>query len=128
MQNAIEQILSEVEAGRFREAGAMIERSLSEHPQEILPYRVNLANWLLLAANWPLITRLPPPGSNFFVESGWLESVLREKPVDKSGAPIPWYTYRVHRTADQTGLPRVRVRQRLVHRVVGSACRKRVCG
>jgi hypothetical protein len=93
MQNAIERILGEIEAGRFREAGAMVERSLSEHPQEMLPYRVNLANWLLLAANWPLITRLLPPGTNFFVESGWLESVLQEKPVSKAGAPIPWYTY-----------------------------------
>src|ERR1700687_5695605 len=93
MQNAIEQILSEVEAGRFREAGAMIERSLSEHPQEILPCRVNLANWLLLAANWPLITRLLPPGTNFFAESGWLESLLQEKPVSKAGGPITWYTH-----------------------------------
>ena len=93
MQNAIERILGEIEAGRFREAGAMVERSLSEHPQEMLPYRVNLANWLLLAANWPLITQLLPSGTNFFVESGWLESVLQEKPVSKAGAPIPWYTY-----------------------------------
>jgi hypothetical protein len=34
MQNAIEQILGEIEAGRFREAGAMVERGLGERPQE----------------------------------------------------------------------------------------------
>jgi hypothetical protein len=93
MQNAIEQILAEIQAGRFREAGSIIERSIRENPQELVPYRRNLANWLVLAANWPLVSQLLLPGTNFFVESGWLESLWQEKPVSKDGAPIPWYSY-----------------------------------
>ena len=93
MPNAIEQILGEIKAGRFREAGALIERSVRDNPQELVPYRRNLANWLVLAANWPLVSQLLLPGTNFFVESGWLESLWQERPVSKTGAPIPWYSY-----------------------------------
>ncbi len=93
MQDPIEQILEHMNSGRFREAGQAIERVLSENPDQVLSHRINLANWLILAANWPLITQLLVPGTNFFVESGWLESMLRERPVNKGGAPIPWYTY-----------------------------------
>lgn len=93
MRDAITRIVDEVGAGRFREAGELIERGLEADPDGLLPYRINLANWLVLAANWPLATQLLVPGTNFFVESGWLESLQQEKPVSKSGAPIPWYTY-----------------------------------
>lgn len=93
MRDAVKEILAEVRAGRFREAGALIERGFETDAEALLPYRINFANWLLLAANWPLVSKLLVPGSNFFLESGWLESLWQEKPVAKSGAPIPWYTY-----------------------------------
>jgi hypothetical protein len=93
MQDAIKGILIEVNAGRFREAGALIERGMASDPTALGPYGVNLANWLVLAANWPLVSRLLVPGTNFFLESGWLESLKQAKPVSKDGAPIPWYTY-----------------------------------
>jgi len=93
MHDAIAQILDELRAGRFREAGEAIERVVRENPSEALEHRINMANWLLLAANWPLITQLLVPGTNFFLESGWLESLVQGKPVSKAGAPIPWYTY-----------------------------------
>ena len=93
MQGPIKGILGEAGAGRFREAGALIERGMQQDPAALQPYGVNLANWLVLAANWPLVSRLLVPGTNFFQESGWLESVRQSKPVSGSGAPIPWYTY-----------------------------------
>lgn len=93
MTERIKGILDEVNAGRFREAGALIERGMEQDPATLGPYGVNLANWLVLAANWPLASRLLVPGTNFFLESGWLESLRQAKPVDRSGAPIPWYTY-----------------------------------
>jgi hypothetical protein len=93
MENAIEHILSEIRSGHFREAGAIIERHFGANPAGVRSYRINLANWLVLAANWPLVSQLLLPGTNFFLESGWLESLAQQKPVSKSGAPIPWYTY-----------------------------------
>jgi len=93
MQDAIRRILEQINAANFREAGALIERSAAEDPEALGPYGVNLANWLVLAANWELISRLLVPGTNFFLESGWLESVRQARPVNKAGAPIPWYTY-----------------------------------
>src|SRR5215471_14401630 len=94
MPESIDQIIEDVESGRFREAGQRIEQLVAEQPEQLAsPRHTNFANWLILAANWRLITRLVNPGTNFFLESGWLESLLREKPVDKAGAPIPWYTY-----------------------------------
>lgn len=93
MQGAIKGILDEVTAGRFREAAALIERGMQQDPTALQPYGVNLANWLVLGANWPLASRLLVPGTNFFQESGWLESVRQSKPVNGTGAPIPWYSY-----------------------------------
>lgn len=93
MQDPIRDIRKAVGEGRFRDAGTLIEQGLERNAPALLPYRINFANWLVLAANWPLATRLLPEGANFLLESGWLESLREEKPVDKAGAPIPWYTY-----------------------------------
>jgi hypothetical protein len=93
MRDAYKEIREQIDAGRFREAAALIEHGLEHNAAALLPYRISFANWLVLAANWPLATRLLPQDANFFLESGWLESLREEKPVDKSGAPIPWYSY-----------------------------------
>jgi hypothetical protein len=93
MQDTLKEILDQVNAGRFRDAGALIERGMASDPATLAPYGVNLANWLILAANWPLVSGLLVPGTNFFQESGWLESVRQSKPVSNAGAPIPWYSY-----------------------------------
>src|SRR6185369_15472611 len=88
-----EDIEKAVEEGRFREAGELIERGFEGNPEALLPHRIKFANYLLLSANWQLVTRLLPQHANVFLESGWLESLREGKPVDKAGAPIPWYTY-----------------------------------
>jgi hypothetical protein len=93
MQESVARIVAAIQAGRYREAGTLIEQGLADRPAEILAHRVDMARWMLLAANWPLVTRLLMPGTNFFLESGWLESLVAGKPVDKAGQPIPWYTY-----------------------------------
>lgn len=93
MQDAVKEILQEVRASRFREAGALIERALAGDLAALAPYRINFANWLMLGANWAQVSRLLNNGTNFFEESGWLESLRQEKPVNRLKAPIPWYTY-----------------------------------
>lgn len=93
MHGAFMEILEEARAGRFREAGELIERGIAADPAALQPYGVNLANWLVLAANWQLVSRLLVRGTSFPHASGWLESVRQERPVDAGGAPIPWYTY-----------------------------------
>src|SRR5581483_9355687 len=77
----------------FRDAGALIEKGLADIPEELLSHRINMALWLVLAANWPLVSELLIPRSNFFSESGWLESLAQGKPVGRDGSPVPWYTY-----------------------------------
>jgi hypothetical protein len=93
MHPDLARIVEKVEAREFRDAGALIEKSLAENPDELLSHRINMAIWLVLAADWPLVTDLLNPRSNFFSESGWLESLAQGKPVAGDGSPVPWYTY-----------------------------------
>lgn len=79
--------------GRLREAESLISDKLEVAPHELDSLRVELANILPLTANWALMARLRPPRENWLLASGWLTSLAHRKPVDKSGGPIPWWTY-----------------------------------
>ena len=54
---------------------------------------INLANILLLSADWKEIDSLLVRGTNTLSTSGWLNSIQTRRPVDYEGNPIPWYTY-----------------------------------
>lgn len=59
----------------------------------IAPYHVCFARKLTLCAQWQAITALLPEGSNMFMSSGWLQSILKSRPINDQGDPVPWFTY-----------------------------------
>jgi hypothetical protein len=56
---------------------------------------ISLANLVATNANWGLVSRLLPPGTNSLETSGWLRSMAEGAPVDQSGSAIPWLNYSV---------------------------------
>ncbi|MCZ6672242.1 MAG: class I SAM-dependent methyltransferase [Verrucomicrobia bacterium] len=59
----------------------------------IAPHHINFAHKLILSAHWKSITQLLPNGTNFFVSSGWLKSIVKSRPVNSQEKPVPWFTY-----------------------------------
>lgn len=56
-------------------------------------YSVSIANRLIGAFPWDIISRLLPPGTNFFETSGWVNSMNLGAPLSVSGQPLPWLNY-----------------------------------
>lgn len=56
-------------------------------------YSVSIANRLMGAFPWDIISRLLPPGTNFFETSGWANSMTHSAPLGFSGEPLPWLNY-----------------------------------
>lgn len=56
-------------------------------------YSVSIANKLMGAFPWDVITKLLPPSTNFFETSGWVNSIKGGAPLDVSGKPLPWLNY-----------------------------------
>lgn len=54
---------------------------------------IRYAHLLVASAPWPEVNALVPTGTNSLVETGWLNSLLRGRPVNKAGQPVPWFTY-----------------------------------
>ena len=88
----IEEINSLFRQGKIREAASLIREAL-ENGVSLRGMKVPYARIILLAMDWQYVTRLLPRDTNFFLTSGWLRSLRAGRPVDASGAPVPWYTY-----------------------------------
>jgi hypothetical protein len=48
---------------------------------------------MIVGAGWQYINKLLPTNTNFFFESGWLQSLISSRPVNQYGEAIPWFTY-----------------------------------
>lgn len=90
MHDKLKQAISD---GNYPYAAELIEECLETDPSFARQHSILFAHVLVMAARWGLISQLVPAGTNYFSESGWLLSLVRGKPVDKAGAPIPWITY-----------------------------------
>ena len=64
-----------------------------EHQEDLGPWSVYFANKLMASFPWSLVSRLLPPGTNFFETSGWVESIRLDMPVDAEKRPLPWMNY-----------------------------------
>jgi len=93
MNERLSKIHQAVRNGDYQQAASLIEEAVRADPFVARGININLAHWLVLGARWRLVTRLIPPGTNFFVESGWLNSLATGKPVNKASEPVPWLTY-----------------------------------
>ena len=54
---------------------------------------IQLTNSLILSVDWSEISKYLQEGTNYLKSSGWINSLIHNKPVDEYSNPIPWYTY-----------------------------------
>ncbi|WRH68325.1 MAG: group 1 glycosyl transferase [Planktothrix sp. GU0601_MAG3] len=81
-------------AQRFTEAANLGRNLLSDYPELVeIGFSIPVAHSLILSLNWYEIAANLPPGINYLLTSGWLNSLYQSKPVTQDNRPIPWYTY-----------------------------------
>lgn len=95
--NTTEELLQEIQQllrqRQHRELGALLSRIVREQPAAVGNARIRFANLLALGADWEAVRALLPTETNTLETSGWLNSLAQGKPVDRNGAPVPWFTY-----------------------------------
>jgi tetratricopeptide (TPR) repeat protein len=80
--------------GRFREAVELYKNLLIEAPYLARSgLGINLAHSIILATDWPEVSKNLPQGINYLESSGWIKSLSVGKPVNYEFKPVPWYTY-----------------------------------
>jgi len=82
-----------VDAGDYSRAADMIAHAVAERGDFSDGGNIDLAHWLVLGANWNLIARLLPKGTNGLLTGGWLNSIAAGRPADAKGGALPWLTY-----------------------------------
>ncbi|MFP6688356.1 MAG: hypothetical protein VCD31_03405 [Alphaproteobacteria bacterium] len=80
-------------SGEFERATAMIEQTLAADGRFAEGRQVELANWLVMGANWRLIGRLLPSHTNSLFTGGWLNSLVHGRLADAEGGMLPWLSY-----------------------------------
>ncbi|CAD5969217.1 class I SAM-dependent methyltransferase [Planktothrix agardhii] len=81
-------------AQRFTEAANLGRNLLLDYPELVeIGFSILVAHSLILSLNWYEIAANLPPGINYLLTSGWLNSLYQSKPVTQDNRPIPWYTY-----------------------------------
>ncbi len=81
-------------AQRFVESAELGRQLLSDYPDLVEKgYSIPVAHSLILSLNWYEVAANLPPGINYFLTSGWLNSLYQRKPVTQDNQPLPWYTY-----------------------------------
>lgn len=88
----IQTVYDLVKAGRLEESALAIKQTI-QSGESIAGHNISMANILIAAGNWPYVNALLPKNTNFFNESGWLLSLLNNRPLNSEGLPIPWFTY-----------------------------------
>ncbi|BBD56391.1 hypothetical protein NIES204_37180 [Planktothrix agardhii NIES-204] len=82
-------------AQRFTEAANLGRNLLLDYPELVeIGFSILVAHSLILSLNWYEIAANLPPGINYLLTSGWLNSLYQSKPVTQDNRPIPCYTYK----------------------------------
>ena len=79
--------------GAYPSAISLIEEAMELEPDLANNLAVKLGHAYLLSAPWEETNEHLPKNINFFENSGWLQSVRQNEPINSSGEPIPWWTY-----------------------------------
>jgi len=90
--NAVQLIFEHINKREIEQASALIGE-MQRKGVDLRSVATKIATELIAAFPWDVISSLLPERTNFFQESGWIESVSRGIPIDKSGNPIPWMNY-----------------------------------
>ncbi|SKB13668.1 hypothetical protein PL11201_520189 [Planktothrix sp. PCC 11201] len=81
-------------AQRFTEAANLGRNLLLDYPDLVeRGFSIHVAHSLILSLNWYEVAANLPPGINYILTSGWLNSLHQSKPVTQDNRPLPWYTY-----------------------------------
>lgn len=88
----LKQVFELANGGQLPEAVRLI-KVLVEEKADLEGKNISLANLTVLATDWRLVSSLLPPKTNFFLVSGWLNSLGMQRPLNAQGDPIPWFTY-----------------------------------
>jgi hypothetical protein len=86
------QIDTALKEGNFNEAARLVQLGVRQR-MDFQGRHVFYANVLFASIPWREISALLPSGTNSFQTTGWLNSVLKGRPVDANDNPIPWFTY-----------------------------------
>lgn len=89
---SIDQIDSALKAGNMTEASRLVQFAIRQK-MDFRGRHVFYANVLFASMPWREISSLLPPGTNSFQTTGWINSVLKGRPLDANNNPIPWFTY-----------------------------------
>jgi putative methyltransferase (TIGR04325 family) len=80
--------------GKFKEARELYKKALADNPDLIhTGISITLAHTIILSTDWNEVSKNLLPDINYLESSGWLNSLLAGKPINKESKPIPWYTY-----------------------------------
>jgi len=63
--------------GKFEETAQLVKRLVASNA-DLCSMQVTLANMLITGAGWQYINKLLPPKTNYFFESGWLQSLVSD--------------------------------------------------
>ena len=86
------QINTALQAGHISEAARLVQLGVRQK-MDFQGRHVFYANVLFASVPWQEISALLPSGTNSFQTTGWLNSVMKGRPVDANDSPIPWFTY-----------------------------------
>jgi hypothetical protein len=81
-----------IAAGEYQAASILINKAITQQVN-LGGRHITYANALLLNSDWSSLTSIMPQDTNFFLTSGWLNSLRHQRPVNKDNQPIPWLTY-----------------------------------
>ena len=89
---SLAQIDAAVKAGNISEASRLVQLGVSQK-MDFEGRHVFYANVLFASMPWREVSALLPSGTNSFQTTGWINSVLKGRPLDGHNNPIPWFTY-----------------------------------
>ena len=86
------QIDNAVKSGNLSEASNLIRLAVRQKV-DFKGRNIFYANILFASMPWPEVSALLPYETNSFVSTGWINSVIKARPLDANNNPIPWFTY-----------------------------------
>jgi hypothetical protein len=89
---SLAQIDAAVKVGNISEASRLVQLGVSQQ-MNFQGRHVFYANVLFASMPWREVSALLPSGTNSFQTTGWINSVLKGRPLDVNNNPIPWFTY-----------------------------------
>jgi hypothetical protein len=89
---SLTQIDEAIKVGNISQASRLVQLGISQK-LDFQGRHVFYANVLFASMPWSEVSALLPYGTNSFQTTGWINSVLKGRPLDANNNPIPWFTY-----------------------------------